>query len=223
MTARQSTEAGVFLVSKKTHFLPLLLAAYYNYYGPSHFFRLLTQGGPGEGDKETFVQAASALGAPFYTVSEKVQAIGHFDAKTSSGSAMAQSDPREDYALTTQEKWRVKDPSVAPDPPIFFIHANYPKFNPGDNIFGMEWETTPTLKDDGSLGRAWTGPTEVIQRFGFDVEKAYWEEIKFVTCNLETVFESWKTKADLCHKVEDYWTSVFAERHDDDPKFTPDG
>lgn len=223
MTARQSTEAGVFLVSKKTHFLPLLLAAYYNYYGPSHFFRLLTQGGPGEGDKETFVQAASALGAPFYTVSEKVQAIGHFDAKVSSGSAMAQSDPRGDYALTTQDKWRVKDPSVAPAPPIFFIHANYPKFNPGDNVFGMGWETTPTLKDDGSLGRAWTGPTEVIQRFGFDVEKAYWEEIKFVTCNLETVFKSWKTKAGLCQKVEDYWTSVFAEPHDDDPKFTPDG
>lgn len=219
MTTRQSTEAGIFLVSKKTHFLPLLLAAYYNYYGPSHYFRLLSQGGPGEGDKETFLQAASAMGAPFYTVSEKVQALGHFGT-TGAGSAMAQSDPRADYALTSQDIWRVKDPAVGPPPPIFFIHANYPKFNPGDNVFGMGWESTPTLKEDGSDGRAWTGPQEVIQRFGFDAEKAYWEEIKWVTCNLETVFQSWKDKEGLCQRVQDYWNNVFAEPHEDDPKFT---
>jgi alpha 1,2-mannosyltransferase len=55
------------------------------------------------------------------------------------------------------------------------------------------------------------------------VEKAYWEEIKWVTCHLETVFKSWEHKAGLCMKVEDYWKNVFAEPHDDDPKFTPDG
>ncbi|KAJ5946799.1 hypothetical protein N7454_003638 [Penicillium verhagenii] len=170
ITARQSSETGVFLVSKKTHFLPLLLAAYYNYYGPSHYFRLLSQGGPGEGDKETFLQAATAMGAPFYAVSERVQAIGHQLGEKLAGSAMAQSDPREDYALTSQDKWRTKDPNVAPPPHVFFIHANYPKFNPGDNVFGTGWETTPTLKEDGSDGRAWTAPLDTIQRFGYDIE-----------------------------------------------------
>jgi alpha 1,2-mannosyltransferase len=223
MSARQSSETGVFLVSKKTHLFPLLLAAYYNFYGPSHYFRLLTQGGPGEGDKETFLHAATALGAPFYTVSERVQAIGHQNGEKLSGSAMAQTDPREDHALTTQDKWRVKDPSVAPPPHIFFIHANYPKFNPGDNVFGMGWETTPTIKEDGSDTRAWTAPPDTLRRFGYDVEKAYWEEIKWVTCHLENVFKSWEHKAGLCVKVEDYWKNVFAEPHDDDPKFTPGG
>ncbi|KAF3384976.1 Alpha-1,2-mannosyltransferase MNN21 [Penicillium rolfsii] len=223
MSARQSSEAGVFLVSKKTHLSTLLLAAYYNFYGPSHYFRLLTQGGPGEGDKETFLHAAMALGAPFFTVSERVQAIGHQNGEKLSGSAMAQTDPREDYALTAQDKWRVKDPSVAPPPHIFFIHANYPKFNPGDNVFGMGWETTPTIKEDGSDTRAWTAPPDTVRRFGYDVERAYWEEIKWVTCHLENVFKSWEHKAGLCVKVEDYWKNVFAEPHDDDPKFTPDG
>ena len=195
MSARQSSEAGVFLVSKKTHLFPLLLAAYYNFYGPSHYFRLLTQGGPGEGDKETFLHAATALGAPFYTVSERVQAIGHQNGDKLSGSAMAQTDPREDHALTTQDKWRVKDPSVAPPPHIFFIHANYPKFNPGDNVFGMGWETTPTIKEDGSDTRAWTAPPETLRRLGYDAEKAYWEEIKWVTCHLENKFKSWEHKA----------------------------
>ncbi|KAJ5546425.1 hypothetical protein N7494_004010 [Penicillium frequentans] len=223
ITARQSSETGVFLVSKKTHFLPLLLAAYYNYYGPSHYFRLLSQGGPGEGDKETFLQAATAMDAPFYAVSERVQAIGHQLGEKLAGSAMAQSDPREDYALISQAKWRAKDPNVAPPPHVFFIHANYPKFNPGDNVFGTGWETTPTLKEDGSDGRAWTAPPETIRRFGYDIEKTYWEEIKLVTCRYETLFKSWEHKAGLCQKVEDYWAHVFAEPHDDDPKFTLDG
>ncbi|CAI7585085.1 unnamed protein product [Penicillium glandicola] len=223
MAARQSSETGVFLVSKKTHSLALLLAAYYNFYGPSHYFRLLSQGGPGEGDKETFIQAASAVGAPFYTVSERVQAIGHAKANGLSGSAMAQSDPREDFALIQQNKWRVKDESVAPAPHIFFIHANYPKFNPGDRIFGMGWETTPTLKEDGSDGRAWTAPPNTIKRFGYDIEKAYWEEIKWVSCHLETAFKTWETKVGLCQRVEEYWSHVFAEPHDDDPKFSLDG
>lgn len=223
MSARQSSETGIFLVSKKTHLLPLMLTAYYNYYGPSHYFRLLTQGSPGEGDKETFLQAAMAVGAPFYAVSERVQAIGHKLGEKLSGSAMAQSDPREDRALTTQNKWRTKDPSVAPAPHIFFIHANYPKFNPGDNVFGLGWETTPTLKEDGSDGRAWTAPADTIARFGYDVERAYWEEIKWVTCHLESAFKSWQHKAGLCQKVNDYWSNVFAEPHDDDPKFTQSG
>ncbi|KAJ6119588.1 hypothetical protein N7523_003868 [Penicillium sp. IBT 18751x] len=223
MTSRQSTEAGVILVSKKTHFTPLLLAAYYNFHGPSVYFRLLTQGGPGEGDKETFTAAAAALQAPYYTVSEKVQPIGHFDSIKHSGSAMVQSDPREDYALTSQGKWRINDPSVAPPPAIFFIHANFPKFNPGDNLFGMGWETTPTIDENGTDVRAWSGPLDVVDRFGFDAEKAFWEEIKWVTCKYENVFESWKDKAGLCRKVEDYWNNVFAEPHDDDPKFTREG
>lgn len=223
MTARQSSETGIFLVSKKTHMLPLLLAAYYNYYGPSHYFRLLTQGGPGEGDKETFLQAATAVGAPFYTVSERVQAIGHWNGESLSGSAMAQSDPREDFVLTSQDKWRTKDPAVALPPRIFFVHANYPKFNPGDNVFGTSWETTPTVKQDGSDGRAWTAPPDTLKRFGYDVERAYWEEIKWVTCHLEGSFKSWEHKAGLCARVEEYWHNVFAETHNDDPKFTLDG
>lgn len=223
MSARQSSETGVFLVSKKTHLFPLMLSAYYNYYGPSHYFRLLSQGAPGEGDKETFLQAAAALGAPFYAVSERVQAIGHQVGAKLSGSAMAQTDPREDQALTTQDKWRVKDPEVAPPPHIFFIHANYPKFNPGDKVFGMGWETTPTINEDGSDSRAWLAPPDTVQRFGYDVEKSYWDEIKWVTCHYETLFKSWQTKAGLCKKVEEYWSHVFAEPHENDPKFTIEG
>lgn len=222
MSARQSSETGVFMVSKKTHLVTLLLASYYNYYGPSHYFRLLSQGGPGEGDKETFLQAASAVGEPFYAVSERVSAIGHALPDKLSGSAMAQSDPVQDYILTSQDKWRVQDPEVAKAPRVFFIHAHFPKFNPGENVFGMKWETAPTLRPDGTDGRAWTAPEDSIRRFGYDAEKAYWEEIKWVSCNPQIEFKTWADKPKICAKVENYWQNVFSEPHLDDPKFTDD-
>lgn len=212
MTTRQSSETGVFLISKRIHFSTLLLAAYYNYYGPSHYFTLLSQGAPGEGDRETFIQAAAALHRPFHTVSEPVTPIGHRkDDGDISGSAMVQSDPEEDYHLTRQGKWRVRDPSVAKVPRAFFVHAHYPKFNPAENLFGHKWETAPTLNPDGSDGRAWVVPTDTLKRFGFDAEKAYWEEIKWVSCNMEHVFRTWREKSGLCHRVAEYWNNVFED------------
>ncbi|KAL4901602.1 hypothetical protein BDW74DRAFT_71412 [Aspergillus multicolor] len=216
MNGRQTTEAGVFFISKKTHLRTLLLSAYYNYYGPSHYFRLLSQGGPGEGDKETFLQAASAIKEPFYAVSERVQAVGHPAPDGLSGSAMAQSDPISDQSLLSQGLLRVLDPSVADAPRIFFIHANYPKFNPGGNIWGTEFETAPTVRPDGSDGRAWIVPEDVVQRFGYDAEKAYWEELKFISCDPDVEFQTWVSKDETCHKVEQYWDNVFAQPHDDD-------
>ncbi|KAL4887344.1 mannosyltransferase putative-domain-containing protein [Aspergillus karnatakaensis] len=220
MNGRQTTEAGVLLISKKTHIRTLLLAAYYNFYGPSHYFRLLSQGGPGEGDKETFLQAASAVNEPFYAVSERVQAVGHPAPDGLSGSAMAQSDPIEDYDLTTQGLLRVLDPEVAKAPQVYFIHANYPKFNPGGNVWGTDFETAPTIRPDGSDGRAWIVPEDVIQRFGYDAEKAYWEELKFISCDANIHFQTWLNKEEVCHKVERYWDNVFAEPHDDDFHFS---
>lgn len=223
MDARASSETGVFLVSKKSHFRSLLLSAYYNYYGPSHYFMLLSQGGPGEGDKETFIQAASAIGEDFYTVSEPVKPVGHPKENGKiSGSAMVQSDPTEDFQLTSQNKWRVKDPSVAKAPRVFFIHAHYPKFNPADKLFGHKWETAPTLKPDGSYGRAWIVANETLKRFGYDAERAYWEEIKWVSCNLEEDFESWRGKSGICNQVEEYWHNVFENPLEYVPEFTDD-
>ena len=222
MIARQSSETGVFLVSKKNHHLTLMLSAYYNYYGPSHYFRLLSQGAPGEGDKETFIQAASAVGELFYTVSEKVAPIGHPLPGDISGSAMVQTDPIEDFALTSQGKWRVQDPTVAKAPRVFFIHAHYPKFNPGGEIFGTQSETKPTIKNDGTPTRAWTAPEDQIKRLGYDAERNYWEEIRWVSCNLENKFRSWSGMAGICQRVEGYWQDVFAEPHENDPVFTDD-
>ncbi|OAX78153.1 hypothetical protein ACJ72_07540 [Emergomyces africanus] len=58
VSERASSSGRQLLISKKTHEKTLLLASYYNYYGPMHYYRLFSQGGPGEGDKESFLAAA---------------------------------------------------------------------------------------------------------------------------------------------------------------------
>ena len=47
--ARASTESGILLVDKRKHAATLLLATYYNYYGPDCYYPLLSQGAQGEG------------------------------------------------------------------------------------------------------------------------------------------------------------------------------
>ena len=207
MSKRQSSEAGELVVSKKKHQRSLLLAAYYNYYGPSHYYVLLSQGAPGEGDKETFACAADSLGEAFYATSEKVRAIGAPKEDGGiAGSAMVQFDPLKDYKLTEKGLWRAKDPTVATPPRPFFVHANYPKFNPG-TIFH---QGGPTQDASGNDRRAWLVGKETMQEFGFDVERRFWEEIKWTACELENNFRSWRSKEGVCSRVEQYWMNVFA-------------
>ncbi|KAJ6171591.1 hypothetical protein N7470_000658 [Penicillium chermesinum] len=211
MEARQSTESGEVLISKKTHLRTLLLCTYYNFWGPTHYYRLFSQGAQGEGDKETFIAAAAALGEPFYQVSEPVCPMGHRSAYRNgfAGSAMLQSDPIEDYRLTQKGEWRINGLKAAAPRP-FFIHANYPKFNPA-TIF-EKGDVTPTFNDDGTLTRAWTLPEDKIEAFGSDVEKNFWEDIMWTACELEDKFRSWKDRTGICSKVQKYWEALFDPR-----------
>lgn len=208
MNLRQSTESGELLISKKTHLSTLLLTTYYNFWGPTHYYSLFSQGAAGEGDKETFIAAAMALNEPFYQVSEPICAIGHRTEGGMAGSAMVQFDPRDDFALTSKNIWRINetDPS-GPPPKPFFIHANFPKFNPA-TVFTKQ-AVNPTLADDGSFTRAWTIPEDKIAEFGRDVEREFWSEILWTACELEERFESWVGLVGICSSVENYWEVVF--------------
>ncbi|EKV12267.1 Alpha-1,2-mannosyltransferase (Mnn2), putative [Penicillium digitatum] len=208
MDLRQSTESGEVLLSKKSHTRSLLLTTYYNYHGPSHYYPLLSQGAAGEGDKETFVAAATALRESFYQVSESICALGHETRGGIAGSAMAQFDPVQDFALTSRGVWRVRGDD-SPAPAVFFIHANFPKFNPA-TIFEVH-EVNPAFTDEGSYTRAWTMPVEVVYGLNrrVDVEKGFWEEILWTACELEGLVQSWVEHEGICDAVKDYWGAVF--------------
>ncbi|KAJ5261308.1 nucleotide-diphospho-sugar transferase [Penicillium angulare] len=204
MLERASTESGIVLMSKQKHAETLALCVYYNYWGPDYYWALLGQGAYGSGgDKETFVQAASALGADFYAVSEPI-ADAKYLAKSGDYmfGAMVQADPREDYKLTRQGIWRVLDRGLARAPSVFFVHASNPKFNAGSDILDL------LEIEDGEWGRVWAGPDHVTSRFGYDIEKPYWEELMNVTCSLEHAFFAWQHKRGLCEGVQKYWNST---------------
>lgn len=61
VTSRATSESGMMVYDKSRHADTLLLAAYYNYNGPKHYYAMLCQHGAGEGDKETFFHAALVL------------------------------------------------------------------------------------------------------------------------------------------------------------------
>lgn len=207
MSLRQTTESGELLLNKKTHTKSLLLATYYNYYGDIYYV-LFSQGAPGEGDKETFLSAAEALNETFYATSEKVSSIGHNRAdKKFTGSAMVQYDPMQDYNLTQDGIWRVKNESAAPQPRPFFLHVNFPKLNP-ITVFDKDEHTRDK---EGKEQRIWQSGEDIIKRFGRDVEKECWEEVKYVSCELEDKLESFKGKEGLCDKATKHYQAVFGK------------
>ncbi|MCJ1332808.1 hypothetical protein MMC10_009502 [Thelotrema lepadinum] len=205
---RAATESGEILLNKRTHRNTLLMAAYYNYWGPEHYYPLLAQGGPGEGDKETYLPSAEVAGDSVYQVSERIRAIGHkHDDGGIGGSAMVQFDPVEDFRLTTQGLWRTKDDTIGPTPRPFFVHVNWPKFNPGriyDDWGLLHWE-------NGSVRRAWIDSPSTMALFEMDVERMFWKEAKWVACNMEDRFRDWFGQEEVCRKAMRHWEALFGD------------
>ncbi|TGO88900.1 hypothetical protein BPOR_0135g00060 [Botrytis porri] len=86
----------------------------------------MTQGGAGEGDKETFSTAALVLGISSYTVSQTPRSLG----SRGNGAVILQADPMEDVSSRGEQ---------IPRP--FFIHTSWPpKLNPLHNYQGSrQW------------------------------------------------------------------------------------
>lgn len=152
-----TTESGSILLHKPSHRATLLLSLFYNTFGPQVFYELISQGQWGQGDKETYALAASKANEPWWQVKSKIRRIGidvvkqgmqddgrifadWFEVTTGlriKTTAMAQSDPVEDYleyqrvlllsmdnAGTFDAQFNDRKSKVA------LIHANHPKLDP---------------------------------------------------------------------------------------------
>ena len=209
LSERACVEAGELMYSKSKHELSLLLATYYNMYGPSHYYQLLSQGALGEGDKETFGWAASVLERPSYHVKEGIRAMGNRDSENGEfrGTAMVQYDPREDYLRKDSSKDAAEPWTATP----FFVHANHPKVDPGkylkegqvDGLYG------PSRHTNGTFRRVWTESPETVDGLGPDFERGFWEEVKWVACELEDKFRAWEGQSGICAETKEYWRQVF--------------
>ena len=199
----RSTESGSLLISKNLHLSSLLLACYYNIYGPSHYYPLLLQGALGDGDKETFLAASVVLGLPSYNVKEHVGTMGYFTHEGDfKGGAMVQHHPVDDSVAHNGTQATATDSHKCRP---FLVHAHFPKLNPA-RLLDENVLTSPT----GKAIRIWGKKEDVERKFGGrDIEKEVWKEMKSVGCELESVVRDWRGKKGVCTGVKEHWGSVF--------------
>ncbi|KAI5214479.1 nucleotide-diphospho-sugar transferase [Aureobasidium subglaciale] len=196
---KSSSEAGQLGINKRKHLKTLLLANYYNIYGPDYYYPLLSQGALGQGDKETFMAAAMVLDAPYYRVKTGVTSVSRSDGSQNKGSGMVQVNPSDDlrrHGGDVSEKVRPA-----------FLHANTPKMNAAH------------LVDEGDLSnvvnhkplRLWGPRDEQIRGFGMDLEKAVWELVVQTGCELADKIREWSDCKDLCRRLNEHWDGVFKD------------
>ena len=197
----RSSESGQMVISKNKHLDSLLLAAYYNVFGPSYYYPLLSQGAMGQGDKETFLAGAVVLGNPYYRVREKVGTIGYHDSnKEFHGGAMVQWHAADEYAhqngSTTTEKKK---------PRPFFLHANVPKMN----VAHLLDENSIYQPGTQQRVRVWGKEESVREMFGFDVERMVWNEMREMACQLKDTLRDFKGRKNICKRAQEHYREVF--------------
>jgi alpha 1,2-mannosyltransferase len=228
LDARRASESGIMVYSKRLHAPGLLLAVYYNYYGPKHYYPLFSQGAQGEGDKETFLHAAMALDEPFYDVRTSVTVMGSMINGTWWSAGMKQGDPVEDYALRQAAAAKKPESSSPPSsatmdhaaetsgdssssPPAeeeqsaraLFIHNNIVKL---DVHHLFDWPER-WRNETGARVRLWGPADDVVHTFGYDAEVALWRELLIAACAIDQ---------HLCFKARAHVGEVFPGQLDVD-------
>jgi alpha 1,2-mannosyltransferase len=185
------------------HRASLLMMVYYNYYGPDYYYILLSQGSPGAGDKETFVQAALAVGLPYYQVRTPPGVLGNHMNGTFRGIAITQADPILDYEYLIPMRshihpdtlWQDTDlayPDAKVDkgqnkkhkaphkPQPIFIHQNNLKLDPAKVL-----EDERVYGPDNDARRMWSENKDMEEELGYDVERRLWDVIAEEGCRLD--------------------------------------
>lgn len=192
----KSTESGQIFVRKSMHIQSLLLAMYYNLYGPDHYFPLLMQGGHGEGDKDTYAAAAIICGEKYYQTQRRPATLGqHSPTSGFRGFAMVQPNPITDYERFENGKVDVPERYLA-------LHANSIKSNPRYLLHSHEepLRGAPPLRQQRFFGDMANIKKELLT--DDDVELRLFEAMVGVACE-------WAAKAGY---VPRDWDSVDLER-----------
>ncbi|KAF1835341.1 alpha-1,2-mannosyltransferase [Decorospora gaudefroyi] len=218
--SRLSTESGQMLLNKDIHRESLLMMVYYNYYGPDYYYILLSQGGPGAGDKETFVQAALAVGLPFYQVRTPPGAIGRHVNGTFKATGITQADAGIDYEylhpmrshIHPEAFWQDADlshpnPAVdkklnrthkaPPSPRPVFIHQNNLKLDPAKVL-----DDERAYEPDGTPHRMWGSKEDMEKMLGYDIERRLWDVVAEEGCREDQGSEK-------CRKLRNWVGEVF--------------
>ena len=191
---RPSTESGQIFVNKATHGAALLLSRYYGLYR-YHWLHLLSQDPSDQGDKETFQRAARALNLPFYQTAEPPDRVGYRCNGSQKPLGSGQHHPIDDYFLSSLSIRRENTDDMIQDgltPRTLFIHSNLPKLDPAVYTVWYDNTSWPDLQRcNGIAHRMWGPRALTVIKYGWDVEKAVWDQMRWVACNTESMQSHW--------------------------------
>ncbi|KAK6205220.1 putative type II membrane protein [Scheffersomyces amazonensis] len=219
-----STESGQFFINKGTHGRTLLLALYYNIYGPKLYYKLFSLGEQGEGDKDTFVAAAVVTKQKYYQIKSFIETKGYLENSGDfKGVAMAQKDPIKDDVLFENEVIKplfkdVNEPQPINeqikflegvdtskfehnDVPIFAVHCNYPKLDPMQYISRDDLYDSEKKRLKYRLYSSFSYDSNVgNQIIKSDFELIQWIRMKKILCEQKVHFVHFKNieLEDLC-------------------------
>ncbi|GME72256.1 unnamed protein product [[Candida] boidinii] len=205
-----STESGEMLLKKSVYFDSLLLSLYYNSDGPQCYHPLLSQGGAGEGDKETFVAAAHFFRHTYYqSYKAPDKLFGYYKPEIGYSwehSTIVQYDPVYDYEILKATINKIENsiiekelnneefhysyremyryPWKKSNVPVMFYHVHDPKIDPYKMV-----ESEHALDREGNhirnIGEEWPDVK-------FDLELFIWQTINESMCINKLNFESFK-------------------------------
>lgn len=212
-----SSESGQLMISKRTHMKELLLALYYNSYGPSHYYPLFSQGAPGEGDKETFLAATIITKKLYYQVSKFVDALGNVRDNEFKGHGMGQFDPVQDLEWNIEKNKLAKQFSgqeyfdavdKLKKPKMIFVHANFPKLDP--------WKLKQkgeTIDNEGNRYRLYG--LGMKSRTGVDFEGEVWKHMYTLLCDLNLKVEAYQgvDRKALCTEIKEHKDWLASTEH----------
>lgn len=194
----RSSEAGQLLISKQTHLTTLLLASYYNIYGPGIYYPILSQGAAGEGDKETFLAAAVVLENPDYRVRRRLGTVGYHEVdREFHGTAMVQYHPTDDYAP--------RDPTSLKQTRPLFLHANSPKMN----IAHLLAEDKMFYQGSEDRLRIWGPKESMTKTVGYDIEETVWKEMVEMACQLDNTLKDFLGAWKMCERAQQHYRETF--------------
>ncbi|KAK5779594.1 alpha-mannosyltransferase PWA37_002768 [Arxiozyma heterogenica] len=220
-----STESGQFLINKSIHWKTIALSLYYNLNGPNWYYPIFTQGGPGEGDKETFISAATVFELPYYQTRRK-PAIGGYHHDGFHGVCMLQEDFRIDFQNYLMARKELNDKYknfethtftnqshnvlkhfyetyfTYDEPDVMFVHFNFPKLDPVE----LSKDHRFILKNGEQLRSI----SDLKPLRYFDLELNVNQKLKEVVCDMDNRFvyilKSFEnpetTKETVCNYIE---------------------
>lgn len=171
-----TVESGQIVWHKRQHWKSLLLATYYNWYGPDLYFTLINYGYAGWGDKDTFPIALRALNESYHAISHPPATVwvngrvderrlGMIQVSPQPGAQSADGNATSLFLHATTIKWSHRDFLCLRCLPIWNAQHPYEAFvsryeDPNDELYGL-LQSNQRIIDKSMLQYLPSGDAEV--------------------------------------------------------------